>query len=450
MILQVHRDLARILFPWYSSLIHKPPTTMPALEQDHSQAPAADTPVAAPATTPQPSKRPSAMIAILGAAVLAVAGVLVFMGPAGDYVKSQLLPGPVIDTTAVCVFDGICQRGIESASCGDCAGLTGQQPPACGNSICEQGEDGNSTSSCGSNCNTETGVCLDVCTQVEACPTDCAALPPNTAPTFALTATPTSGAAPMTVTLTPTDALDPEGDTIGYTFGIEGTGGLKLLWDGTGLNGGSFDYDGDGALTAMDVAFLTNVRFAGGICPEKKNCDANGDGASDASDLFALIRLVSSSSAVLPIEIAGTYTVFAIATDCQQATPALDPTAKGEVVAYCHHLVRNDVVIDATGTTPPTIIPSVTTTPPSSTTPPTIIPSVTTPPSGPACVRRGDVNCDEKLDVADVAKLARHVVGLIPGDANISANGDASGDGRIDVGDVSKLARHVVGLVSSI
>ena len=58
----------------------------------------------------------------------------------------------------------------------------------------------------------------------------------------------------------------------------------------------------------------------------------------------------------------------------------------------------------------------------------------------------GDVNSDGKINVLDIVKLQRIIVGLETADAMMLATADLNGDGKISVLDIVKIQRHIVGL----
>lgn len=58
----------------------------------------------------------------------------------------------------------------------------------------------------------------------------------------------------------------------------------------------------------------------------------------------------------------------------------------------------------------------------------------------------GDVNSDGKINVLDIVKLQRIIVGLETADATMLATADLNGDGKISVLDIVKIQRHIVGL----
>lgn len=58
----------------------------------------------------------------------------------------------------------------------------------------------------------------------------------------------------------------------------------------------------------------------------------------------------------------------------------------------------------------------------------------------------GDVNSDGKINVLDIVKLQRIIVGLESADATMLATADLNGDGKISVLDIVKIQRHIVGL----
>ncbi len=58
----------------------------------------------------------------------------------------------------------------------------------------------------------------------------------------------------------------------------------------------------------------------------------------------------------------------------------------------------------------------------------------------------GDINSDGKINVLDIVKLQRIIVGLEAADATILATADLNGDGKISVLDIVKIQRHIVGL----
>ncbi|MBE5946424.1 MAG: beta-N-acetylglucosaminidase [Lachnospiraceae bacterium] len=58
----------------------------------------------------------------------------------------------------------------------------------------------------------------------------------------------------------------------------------------------------------------------------------------------------------------------------------------------------------------------------------------------------GDLNGDGKINVLDIVKLQRIIVGLDASDENIMAVGDLNQDGKISVLDIVRIQRHIVGL----
>jgi len=58
----------------------------------------------------------------------------------------------------------------------------------------------------------------------------------------------------------------------------------------------------------------------------------------------------------------------------------------------------------------------------------------------------GDVNGDGKINVLDIVKLQRIIVGLETADSAMLAVADLNGDGKITVLDIVKIQRHIVGL----
>lgn len=66
-------------------------------------------------------------------------------------------------------------------------------------------------------------------------------------------------------------------------------------------------------------------------------------------------------------------------------------------------------------------------------------------------VMRGDVNSDGTLTLADVIRIARHIIGLdMISDINTLLGADVNGDGIVTTADVVKLARYVAGIETSL
>jgi hypothetical protein len=70
------------------------------------------------------------------------------------------------------------------------------------------------------------------------------------------------------------------------------------------------------------------------------------------------------------------------------------------------------------------------------------------PPSVAVCW--GDVNADDKVDVADAHQVARFAIAMrVISRSAVLAHGDVTGDGRVNVTDAQQIARHSVGLQSA-
>lgn len=54
----------------------------------------------------------------------------------------------------------------------------------------------------------------------------------------------------------------------------------------------------------------------------------------------------------------------------------------------------------------------------------------------------GDANLDGNIDIGDVVKVERQILGLDP---TLSMMADANGDGKINMGDVTAIERHILG-----
>lgn len=72
--------------------------------------------------------------------------------------------------------------------------------------------------------------------------------------------------------------------------------------------------------------------------------------------------------------------------------------------------------------------------------------SDTTTESSPSTLALGDINSDGKINVLDIVKLQRIIVGLETADENVMAVGDLNVDGKISVLDIVRIQRHIVGL----
>ncbi len=59
---------------------------------------------------------------------------------------------------------------------------------------------------------------------------------------------------------------------------------------------------------------------------------------------------------------------------------------------------------------------------------------------------KGDINGDGKINVLDIVKLQRMIVGLESIDDATTSAADLNGDGKVNVLDIVKLQRHIVGL----
>jgi hypothetical protein len=56
--------------------------------------------------------------------------------------------------------------------------------------------------------------------------------------------------------------------------------------------------------------------------------------------------------------------------------------------------------------------------------------------------KHGDANGDGKVNIGDVTKVERVILGLDP----VTCASDANGDGFVNMGDVTKIERLILGL----
>ena len=62
-------------------------------------------------------------------------------------------------------------------------------------------------------------------------------------------------------------------------------------------------------------------------------------------------------------------------------------------------------------------------------------------------VKWGDVNCDGKVNIADLFLLAQHIAALTTVEGQGFKNADVANDGKVNIADLFKLAQYVAQLI---